>query len=125
MAQDLVEDTAGKNIMDVLRKLYSDYQGDNSEKMALFLDDGQMLVFGGREPHQVSTSLGDVIRALARRGKQFANVTNIVHNHNRGERESNTDLDVYKVFRKYGFAGAYQLYDPERRRLKTVMLKEK
>jgi hypothetical protein len=120
-----VSDVSGKKIMDVLHKLYSDYMGDDTEKMAVFTDDGQMTVFSSRDADRINISLADIIRTLAHRGKNITNITAMVHNHNRGQLLSPEDMEIYKKLTSVGFKGLYQVYDPGRRRLTTAKLPEK
>jgi hypothetical protein len=119
-----VADIDLENIPDSLSKIYSDWQGNPSEKLLVITNDGKLLTFGSSEQHQVKASLADVIRQLAYNNKKLSDVAYMIHNHNKSEKFSPIDKKVYKTLKGYGFSGKFQAYYPETKRLKTLKDKE-
>ena len=111
-------------LMDILGKVYSDYQGNDTEKLIVITDDGQPMIFESGEKHRVSLPFRDILTSLARRGKHLGQVTTMIHNHNRGQDISSDDVAVFKKLRAVGYKGSYQVYYPEKRRLKAVKITE-
>jgi len=103
----------------LLTKTYSDFEGDRSEKMMVLTNDGKMLIFKG-DKHGVNVSLGDIVRQLAYNGKSLADVSTMIHNHYDKKVFSPTDRAVYKKLKEIGYAGKYQVYQPQTTRLETL-----
>ena len=104
-------------LIELLTKIFSDWQGDKSEKLIFITEDGQAFTFGNGGPNAVSINLLDVIRTLARKGQHLGTVTNIIHSHRWPDRFSPTDIALFKTLRKVGFAGKFQLFYPETHRI--------
>lgn len=106
------------DIPGVLAKVYSDFEGDPAEKMVFIVGDGTMFVVKGGG-NEINIPLGDVIRRLARRGKNLGDLVAIIHSHRRGLDFSPTDTELLKKLRAVGFQGRFQIFNPENRRLRT------
>lgn len=111
---------AEPQLVELLVKTFPDWQGDKSEKLIFITEDGQVFTFGGGDPNAVSVSLLNIIRTLARQGQHLGTVTNIVHSHKWPDGFSPIDVELCKTLRKVGFIGAFQLFYPETRRIKTL-----
>jgi hypothetical protein len=118
----MVQDNFYHNIMDNLSKIYSDYQGNDTEKLIVVTDDRDTIVFERGGKNRVSVPLREILIELAHRGKSLRNVVAMIHNHNRGYEKSPEDSITYRKLWNIGFRGSYQIYDPQKRRLKPVQL---
>jgi len=107
------------DLPNLLNKTYSDFEGDKREKMMVLTNDGKMLIFQG-DKHGINISLGDIVRQLAYNGKGIKDVNAMIHNHYDKETFSPTDKAVYKNLKKVGYAGKYQVYQPQTARLATL-----
>lgn len=107
------------DIIKILKKAFSDWQGDKSEKLIFITADGQIFRFGNNDPNGISISLGNVVRTLARKGQHLGTVTNIFHNHKWEQAFTSTDTILETTLRKLGFVGEFQLFYPETCRIKT------
>lgn len=107
-------------LIELLTKIFADWQGDKSEKLIFITSDGQVFIFGNGGPNAVSVSLLSIIRTLAREGQHLGTVTNIVHSHKWPDGFSPTDVALCQTLRKVGFIGAFQLFYPGPRRIKTL-----
>lgn len=107
------------DLVGALSQEYSDWQGNPSERFTIITDDGLLMSFGGGDRRNVAVPLGDIVRNLAYNGKNLANVKYFAHNHNRGDDFSPTDRDTYNQLKKLGFAGEFQIFHPEKKRIKT------
>ena len=109
-----------EDINQILARVYSDYRGNNKEKLVLITDDDDYTVIESGDKYSVAIPLGSVIRALAKKGKHMGQVVSIVHNHNRDEDVSAGDVKGYGAFKNIGFKGGYYVYHPRTGRLLTV-----
>lgn len=122
-AQALKDPYTNKQLYVLLHKVFVSWPGDKSEKLVFVTADGQLFVFAGGS-HDVAASLGDVIRALARKGQSLGTVTNVVHNHERGLGFSWTDAVLFERLKKLGFVGKFQVFYPETGKIKTLEKRE-
>lgn len=109
-----------KEIIQILKKEYSDWQGNRSEKLIIFCQDGQIFRFSNNNQNRVSIRLADIIRTLARNGNSLASVSVITHNHKWPDDFSEEDRSLLITLRKYGFRGRFLVYYPERRLVKEL-----
>jgi len=111
---------AEPQLIELLTKVFADWQGDKSEKLIFITADGQVFIFRNHDPHAVSINLLDIIKTLARKGQHLGTVSNIIHSHKWPDGFSPTDVALCKTLRKVGFTGAFQLFYPEPRRIKIL-----
>ena len=90
------------------------------EKLVFITASGQVFTFGSGEEKRVTIDLLDIIETLSRKGESLGTVTNIIHNHTRGVDFSLPDIATCGALRKRGFTGAFQLFYPQTRRIKTL-----
>ena len=108
-------------IVDVLRKVFSDWQGDKTEKLVAIAEDGQVFPFQGTGPNAISVSLVDIIRTLAHKKISIWQVTDIFHNHNNPrDGFSATDQALFDMLRKAGIKAGFHIFYPENRRIRTL-----
>jgi len=108
-------------ILEILHKAYSDWQGDRSEKLVLLIDDGQAFTFAGSDPNGLSISLIEIIRTLAHKKISIWQVTDIFHNHNNPrDGFSPTDRALFDTLRKAGINAGFHIFYPENRRIRTL-----
>lgn len=100
-----------------LGRVYSDWQGDPSEKM-VFLDKRDRLGVLRGQKGRVGTTLKELVSILARNNMSMDKLQEIVHNHNKGEKTSPADLEFLDAVKKLGFKGSYKVYYPKERRLR-------
>jgi hypothetical protein len=107
-------------LIEVLKGIFAHTLGDPSEKLVFITDDGQIIIIGNRNPKGVTTTIYDIIIALAHKGQHLGKVTNIIHNHERNVGFNETDIAACKTLRKAGFKGKFQIYHPVSWRIKTL-----
>ena len=90
------------------------------EKLVFITASGQVFTFGSGEEKRVTIDLLDIIETLSRKGESLGTATNIIHNHTRGVDFSLPDIATCGALRKRGFTGAFQLFYPQTRRIKTL-----
>jgi len=130
LAPGLTADLAGQQpgpafytedeLTEVLKGVFAGWPGDKSEKLVFIAEDGQVIVIGNRDPKRVTTTILDIVKALARKGQHLGTITNVIHNHERKVAINEKDMAACKVLRKAGFKGRFQVYYPESWRLKTL-----
>jgi len=117
-AQALKDPYTNKQLCELLNKIFYNWLGDKSEKLVFVTADGQLFVFGG-DPGGVSVETHAIVLALAGKGQSFKTVTNVVHPHGKKIWFNERDLVVYRIFKKLGFSGKFQIFYPEMGRIRT------
>ena len=104
-----------------LAKVFSDWQGDKTEKLVLVAENGQMFEFTSGSKNDVGVTLPVIIRRLAKEGLSIWQVTDIFHNHNEKQHTfSPTDLALRDNLRKAGIKAKVHIFYPETRRINTL-----
>jgi hypothetical protein len=103
-----------------LEAAFSDWTGDKAERLVLIPATGQPFIFSTGDKAHVSLSLGQLLRTLSRRGTKLEEISDVVHSHNDRRGFSQEDLALCRLLRSYGFRGAFRIYYPETRRIRTL-----
>ena len=109
-----------EELVEVLKDIFPHTYGDPSEKLVFIAEDGQIITIGNRDPKGVTTTIRDIIKALARKGQHLGTISNVIHNHEKKIGFNETDRAACKVLRKAGFRGKFQIYHPVSWRIRTL-----
>ncbi len=115
------EDLSDAELIQILKKEYSDWEGNRTEKLIFICQDGQILQFRGDGRNKISVKLADIIRTLARNGNSLASVSVVAHNHKWPDDFSEEDKALFRTLWQYGFRGRFLVYYPEKGRIKELM----
>jgi len=107
-------------LIQILKKEYSDWEGNKTEKLIFICLDGQTFQFRGGGQNKISIKLADLIRTLARNGNSLMSVLAVVHNHKWPDGFSEEDKAFLKTLRQYGFRGKFLIYYPEKCRIREL-----
>jgi len=106
---------------EILVGIFSDWQGDKTEKLILVTDVGGVFVFKGTGTHEISISLTEIIRTLARKETSIWQITDVFHNHNNPrEGFSQSDRALAETLERVGIKAGFHIFYPENRRIKSL-----
>jgi hypothetical protein len=105
------------DVINILRKEFSERIGDNTEKLVFICGDRQVVSFTGHQ-YNFAVKLTDIIKALARTGNNLTTVVAVAHNHRRNDDFSSSDIEILQSLRKLGFHGDFLIYYPAQNRIK-------
>jgi hypothetical protein len=115
------EDLSDGELIQILKKEYSDWEGNRTEKLIFICQDGQIFQFRGGSQNKVSIGLANIIRTLARNKNSLTSVSAIVHNHKWPDDFSEEDKALFMTLWQHGFRGRFLVYYPEKGRIKEFM----
>jgi len=104
------------------REIYNDLwtaQG-KAERIIFISKDGRAIIFGSKEKEQISVSANDVNRELITARVLYSQLKYVVHNHEKAEQPSASDMKFIEYMRECGFEGEAHVYTPDTGQVQTI-----